>query len=194
MTWGTVFAAYPDLKIIHRARRVHSNVDPIFRLRRNVPIQDGPPSDESIPTILDSEQDLITELYSEISPQFEARTSQLMATSEEENSLILPEAFTTFIETESSLAETITLPYVAAKNHNMVIALAKDEIQKIVEGYSKDPYFSRILSKLRQESNWISPKQPLFFENDDGLLYFEDWNGNHRLCYENWLSNQLMHQ
>ena len=34
LTWGTVFAAYPDLQIVHRAGRVHSNVDPISQLRR----------------------------------------------------------------------------------------------------------------------------------------------------------------
>src|SRR6201996_7050511 len=32
MTWGTILAAYPGLEIIHRAGRVHSNVDPISRL------------------------------------------------------------------------------------------------------------------------------------------------------------------
>jgi hypothetical protein len=30
LTWGTVFAAYLSLCIVHRAGRVHSNVDPIF--------------------------------------------------------------------------------------------------------------------------------------------------------------------
>ena len=34
LTWGTVFSAYPDLQIVHRAGRVHSNVDPVSRLRR----------------------------------------------------------------------------------------------------------------------------------------------------------------
>ena len=29
LTWGTVFSAYPDMQIIHRAGKVHSNVDPI---------------------------------------------------------------------------------------------------------------------------------------------------------------------
>lgn len=29
LTWGAVFSAYPGMKIIHRAGRVHSNVDPI---------------------------------------------------------------------------------------------------------------------------------------------------------------------
>ena len=49
LTWGTVFAAYPNVRIVHRAGRVHSNVDPISRLRRRVPYQNGPASNNSIP-------------------------------------------------------------------------------------------------------------------------------------------------
>src|ERR1700759_5441031 len=37
LTWGAIFSAYPELKIVHRAGRVHSNVDPISRLRRRIP-------------------------------------------------------------------------------------------------------------------------------------------------------------
>jgi hypothetical protein len=42
LTWGTVFAAYLKLQIVHRAGQVHSNVDPISRLRCRVPHQQGP--------------------------------------------------------------------------------------------------------------------------------------------------------
>jgi len=128
-----------------------------------------------------SEQDSLAELYSEISPQFEARTLQLMADYEEENLRILPKTYSTSIKTETALANPLDLPFVTAKNYNLVISLSKEEIQGIVEAYVKDPYFSKILTELRQESNWVTPKQPLFFENDEGLLYFEDWNGNYRL-------------
>ncbi|THH19755.1 hypothetical protein EUX98_g8715 [Antrodiella citrinella] len=48
LTWGTVFAAYPGLRIIHRAGRIHSNVDPISRLRRRVPMQEGPISTDNV--------------------------------------------------------------------------------------------------------------------------------------------------
>ena len=137
LTWGTVFAAYPDLKIVHRAGRVHSNVDPISRLRRDIPIQEGPMSDNSIPTVMDSEQDSLTELYSEISPHFEARTLQLMADYEEENLRILPKTHTTSIEAETSLAESVALPYTTAKSYNLVIGLSQEEISKIVEGYAR---------------------------------------------------------
>lgn len=32
--WGVIFGAYPGLKIVHRAGKIHSNVDPISRLPR----------------------------------------------------------------------------------------------------------------------------------------------------------------
>ncbi len=45
LTWGTVFATYPNMRIVHCAGRVHSNVDPISRLRWRVPTDYGPSSD-----------------------------------------------------------------------------------------------------------------------------------------------------
>jgi hypothetical protein len=47
--WGVVFAAYPGLKIVHRAGRIHSNVDPLSRLPR-IPPHNSPTRDD-IPTI-----------------------------------------------------------------------------------------------------------------------------------------------
>ncbi|TFY52449.1 hypothetical protein EVJ58_g10011 [Rhodofomes roseus] len=58
--WGAVFAAYlPDLDIVHRAGRVHSNVDPLSRLPREPPAHDSPTTDASIPIVpeLDENQD-----------------------------------------------------------------------------------------------------------------------------------------
>ena len=43
--WGAVFAAYPGLKIVHRAGRIHSNVDPLSRLPR-IPPHNSPIVDE----------------------------------------------------------------------------------------------------------------------------------------------------
>jgi hypothetical protein len=47
--WGAVFAAYHGLKIVHRAGRIHSNVDPLSRLPR-VPPHNSPTRDD-IPAI-----------------------------------------------------------------------------------------------------------------------------------------------
>ena len=141
LTWGTVFAAYPDLKIVHRAGRVHSNVDPISRLRRNIPYQDGPSANNSVATVLDSEMDPLEDLYAEISPQFEACTLQLMADYEEENLKATMKIHSTSVNIPDKLQERITIPYVTAKTFNLVSSLSKEEIQIFVDAYAKDPYF-----------------------------------------------------
>ena len=42
-TYGATFAGFNEkLKIVHRAGRVHSNVDPLSRLRRRIPFYDAP--------------------------------------------------------------------------------------------------------------------------------------------------------
>ena len=74
------------------------------------------------------------------------------------------------------------LPIVTAKNYNLMSSLAPEEIQRIADGYMQDPFFSKVFTELRKESTWNSPEQPLFYVNDNGLLYFEDRNGNNRLC------------
>lgn len=52
--WGAVFAAYaPLLDILHRAGRIHSNVDPLSRLPRNPPPHDSPVTDLSPPIVVD---------------------------------------------------------------------------------------------------------------------------------------------
>jgi hypothetical protein len=72
LTWGTIFAAYPDLQIIHRAGRVHSNVDPVSRLWRRVPIQLSPEADET-PELTLSGCDPLHNMYDELGPRFEER-------------------------------------------------------------------------------------------------------------------------
>lgn len=47
--WGAVFSAYmPNLEIIHRAGRVHSNVDPLSCLPRAPPDHISPPHDKEL--------------------------------------------------------------------------------------------------------------------------------------------------
>jgi hypothetical protein len=42
MKWGTIFASYPRLNIVHRAGRTHSNVDPLSHMKRNIPFFESP--------------------------------------------------------------------------------------------------------------------------------------------------------
>ena len=73
LTWGTVFAAYPKLQIVHRAGRVHSNVNPISRLRCRVPHQQGPTVDATQHISLDINNNPLRNMYSELGEKFEEK-------------------------------------------------------------------------------------------------------------------------
>ena len=92
--------------------------------------------------------DPLEDLYSEISPQFEARTLQLMADFEEDCQKIVSQIHSTSVNASNHLQEEVTIPYVTAKSYNLVSSLSKEEIQKIVDAYAKDPYFERVRSEL----------------------------------------------
>ncbi|TFY54605.1 hypothetical protein EVJ58_g8762 [Rhodofomes roseus] len=67
--WGAVFAAYlPNLDIVHRAGRVHSNVDPLSRLPREPPAHDSPISDPSVPIVTDQVKPAAVEQAAERAP------------------------------------------------------------------------------------------------------------------------------
>ena len=66
LTWGTVFATYPKLQIGRHASRVHSNVDPISRLRQRVPHQQGLTVDATQHISLDINDDPLRDIYSKL--------------------------------------------------------------------------------------------------------------------------------
>ena len=60
-------------QIVYRACRVHSNVDPISRLRRRVLHQQGPTVDATQHISLDINHDPLRDMYSELGEKFEER-------------------------------------------------------------------------------------------------------------------------
>ena len=63
LAWGTVFSAYPNIQIVHWAGRVHSNVDPISRLRWRIPFQSGPSINTTKHIILDPGEGPLKDMY-----------------------------------------------------------------------------------------------------------------------------------
>jgi hypothetical protein len=56
--WGAVFSAYSDLHIVHRAGRIHSNVDPLSRLPRAPPDHVSPALDATRAIELDHDSEV----------------------------------------------------------------------------------------------------------------------------------------
>lgn len=199
LTWGTIFAAYPNLRIIHRAGRVHSNVDPISRLRRRLPPQDGPLSDVTEPVDLSksgTNEDPLRNMYEELGSKFEER---------------LLTVGSKFIASESSKQEDFAIqlgdiPLVhgsdiigstrisSARSYSLLVGLASEEIEEWRKGYSADPHFAEVLASLQDPKAHLTPQFPQYYYSDEGLLYFEDYNGNNRLCVPQSLQISIMDQ
>lgn len=128
LTWGTVFAAYPDLQITHRAR---TSTLPSSDSDGIIPFQDGPVKDKSAHAVLSPEQDSITVLYSEIAPDFEAKTLQLVVKFEDENTQVLPSVLETNVsyQPEEAAVKRVNIKYPASKTYSLQAALAPEEIK-----------------------------------------------------------------
>jgi hypothetical protein len=203
LSWGTTFAAYPDLHIVHRAGRVHSNVDPISRLRRRVPIQDGPTKDDAPETVnlIDKESmDSLEHIYDELSDRFEAKVLHLASKFQHQEDQTntaakfnIPLSGETVEEPEiDGPSEDLELEYHTATSYSLSVHISEEEIQEWTQSYLKDTYFSKVIETLRNEEDLLNPKYPQFFLGDNGLLYFEDSEGSMCLCIPESLRNRVM--
>ena len=61
-----------------------------------------------------------------------------------------------------------------------------------MDGYQEDPHFSKVLQMCKKEVNWRNPFYPQYHYSDDGLLYFEDWHGDNKLCVPESLCVEVM--
>ncbi|KAI0349041.1 hypothetical protein OH77DRAFT_1382331, partial [Trametes cingulata] len=63
----------------------------------------------------------------------------------------------------------------------LVIGISKDELKAWVSGYEDDPHYRAVLDAFRKDDPEAS-MFPQYHLGDEGLIYFEDWNGASRLC------------
>ena len=188
LSWGTIIDAYPNLKIVHRAGRVHSNVNPISRLRRNLPPNDGPRKDTLESINVSDSKDLLKDMYSELSPKFEQRLNKVVKGHKlSEEAPVDLDIISTLVEpplTEASALHSIpVVSYLTtATQFELIVHLSESEIQKWATGYNKDNYFSKIINEQHEETDVLRPRHPQYTYTDQGLLYFEDDRGRMRLC------------
>ena len=194
LTWGTIFSVYPGLHIIHRTGRVHSNIDPILWLCWQVPHKDSPSSDKCAMVDISIGGDLLHNMYSELGPWFEEKlltvalrfVSALDSLDQDSHAFSLPHVMV-------DLPDCLSLPvnYQTSSSYSVLVSISNDERFCWTEGYSKDSHFSKVLQGWK-ESNWSNPHYPQYHYSNDGLVYFEDWHGNNKLCVPESLRTELM--
>ncbi|PBK82567.1 hypothetical protein ARMGADRAFT_1001607, partial [Armillaria gallica] len=81
-----------------------------------------------------------------------------------------------------------------AHSHSLLVGLSTDELEAWRKAYLEDPHFSDVLKSLQDPKSNIMPLYPQYFYSSEGLFYFEDSNGNSRLCVPQTLRVQVMDQ
>ena len=186
--WGAVFSAYaPNLEIIHRAGRTHSNVDPLSRLPRLPPDHTSPAhSDEpsiTAQTDLDDKQERIR--------AGDPRTKLAFVAWSIDDCLVEKSTFqgeaNSQLNNTSEVTELDTLEateeYWGALNPppNIHIHIDDDLKQQWMKGYESDPVLGKTwMDPASLTDNWKQGQR--FFRTEDGLLFFRDEDFRPRLC------------
>jgi hypothetical protein len=167
MTWGLTFSAYPGLKIVHWVGRVHSNVDPLSRLRRRIPFYDQPAANDPA---VDLSQEKDIDFYRRMRRKFNTRASALFAS-------LSPTNATEVILSDPDLPDPIA--YRTSTIVETLIHIDPEEISRILHGYKDDPAMISIHNKLEKSG---SDTSATFSRTSDRLFYFRDHSGRRRLC------------
>lgn len=77
-----------------------------------------------------------------------------------------------------------------AQLYNIMIGISPEELRKWQDTYLVDSHFKEVIESLQELKSHILPKFPQYQYDDSGLLFFENSNGNSRLCISEplWVS------
>ena len=192
--WGAVFGAFPGLDIVHRAGVVHSNVDPLSRLKRTPPHQ-SPVADQTLPipsqlpeqplvSWEDSLERVPAQKAAFLTTRAQARVQEQMPSIEQ-----TPKKHTTSeIRLEKEMSRAAQKRSKAANPpggewlpRSLSITISSDRLRAFVQGYKEDPSFKYAWEKADLEGAEVSAAQR-FYKSDEGLLTFRDANWVARLC------------
>lgn len=194
LSWGLVFSAYPKLHIVHRAGRIHSNVDPISRLRRRVPHQDGPNAEVTPIPPQDDFLDPLKNMYDELGDRFEEKLLSAASSyiNSQDNEALALHTEESCIKVPLPTGMEADVLYSSSAYFMTLIGISPDEVEQWRQGYMEDPHFTKVMEAFRTEDNFADPAYSQYIYSDNGLIFFEDSQGNSRLCVPNSLRVQVM--
>ncbi len=183
LSYGTTYAAYPDMHIVHRAGRVHSNVDPISRLRRRIPRQNGPLADISKPLVLNADdEDPLSNLYQEIGDNFEkdvlvnAIAHQLANVGPYQQHDTVKSRYKVDFGKQEGVVNQVS-----SQLNSLIVSIDEREVDRFNQAYKQDPHFSKVLKALSEDHDFRNPPFKQYKIGDNGLIYFCR-DDNYKLC------------
>ena len=208
--WGAVFSAYaPNLEIVHRPGRKHSNVDPLSRITRAAPKYVSPKEDTSKSIIIEQEEikDTCSAPAQKVSftawgffdDQRGGRTGDetrttcpiqtRQGTKQKTNSTL-----SEFIPTSDDEDPDKRTEQESRQRTNIYVRLGEDTLKRWVSGYQTSPTMKAIYNDPRTQvdAEWTPGYR--YSKDENGLLYFLDADYHPRLCVPESFRSQLLMQ
>ena len=196
--WGTIFSAYaPNLSIVHRPGRKHSNVDLLSRLYRAPPPQDSPARDDTValemnPVHIDFSSNpsmgkaaFMAFSISDCLEEIKEVSINTRSTNRKVNIApvdpILPISRVENVDRAPPADNTDE--YWGATNPppNILVHLEEGTTRDWIKGYAEDPHLAKIWQDPKSDvENWVPGHR--FFKDEKGLLFFRDADYQPRLC------------
>jgi len=172
--WGLTYNAYPKLKIIHRARRVHSNVYPISRLHRRIPWYESP--------------DFLND------PQIELKEGQKIDFYEKYRNKVESMAYKIALDQQDSITftniqnESYAVAYQVSNKMETQLHFNENDIREWINAYEKDKHYSEVL----QACGVSNTKFSQYSLQEDGIIIFNNWTGYSRVCVPKSLVHEIL--
>ena len=133
-------------------------------------------------------------MYTALGSQFEEKllkvaSNFVMQESREStnNSKIMSDTLEIILPDDSAISPK----YYTTEAYSTHISIISEELNKWKEASGKDPLLSEI---LRMDEEKIADKYSQYQVEENGLVYFEDWNGNLRLAIPESLQVEIMNE
>ena len=183
VAWGLVFAAYPQLIIVHQPGRTHSNVDPLSRLP-HIPQYISPArNDLPSPAALTEHEDLQSAweaFIKECEHAVESKTITMRCKAKWLTGVLAMPKEPDYVKSSKAKSRDVSD---STANAPMAIHVRVniETIEHFAKGYVEDKDFALALRRT-QEERLQDQKYCAYHLAENGLMYFKDANSNVRLC------------
>jgi hypothetical protein len=143
---------------------------------------------------LDLEEDPLRNMYQELGAKFEEKLLKVAANYAVTEVEEIPDyVYSSSQPLDVSLpgGQIIHQDYYSSTAYSVLVGMAEEEITAWKGAYASDKLFSRVIEALTADSE-ESSKYTQYQIRSNGLVYFEDWNGNFRLCVPESMRLQVM--
>src|SRR6202050_3447369 len=155
LTWSTVFATYPRLQIVHRAGRIHSNVNPISRLHQRIPYQQEPTVDTTQHISLEHLDNPLKDMYSELGEKFQEKLLNI-ASKYVNSSAKIPEysdITSDGLEIILPEGESLVQDYATSSTYSILVGMNANDLEDWKKAYTANNLYSKILKVSQTDNN-----------------------------------------